>query len=143
MATKKMQDGGPADAMQKAMGQKPVSTKKTMRYVRKKGSGYIPPSESNKLDTSKWAEKQASPNAKKMQKGGMTSQQLKKSGQAQKRMGAAAKLEGQSMKSIGQAMKVAGMRKKAEGTYEKNNGKYTSPTGRTKYAKGGTKTSKK
>ena len=43
MATKmKMQDGGPIDAMKKAMGQKPVSTKKTMKYVRKNGSGYIP-----------------------------------------------------------------------------------------------------
>ena len=40
---KKYQDGGPADAMLKAMGQKPTSTKKTMKYVRKKGSGYIPP----------------------------------------------------------------------------------------------------
>jgi hypothetical protein len=44
MATKKkMQDGGPADAMLKAMGQKPTSTKKTLKYVRKHGSGYIPP----------------------------------------------------------------------------------------------------
>ena len=69
-SVKKYQDGGPVAAMQKAMGQKPVSTKKTMKYVRKKGSGYIPPTESNKPDTSKWAEKQASPNAKKMQDGG-------------------------------------------------------------------------
>jgi len=40
---KKYQDGGPADAMLKAMGKKPVSTKKTMKYVKKHGSGYIPP----------------------------------------------------------------------------------------------------
>jgi hypothetical protein len=66
------QKGGPVEAMQKAMGQKPVSTRKTMKYVRKKGSGYIPPTESNKPDTSKWAEKYKSPNAKKMQKGGMS-----------------------------------------------------------------------
>ena len=64
------QKGGPVEAMQKAMGQKPVSTRKTMKYVRKKGSGYIPSTESNKPDRSKWAEKYASPNAKRMQKGG-------------------------------------------------------------------------
>jgi hypothetical protein len=64
------QKGGPVEAMQKAMGQKPVSTRKTMKYVRKKGSGYIPSTESNKPDRSKWAEKYKSPNAKKMQKGG-------------------------------------------------------------------------
>lgn len=40
---KKMQDGGPIDAMRKAMGEKPTSTKKTMKYVKKHGSGYIPP----------------------------------------------------------------------------------------------------
>jgi hypothetical protein len=68
--TKKMQDGGPADAMRKAMGQKKPSLKKTLKYVKKNGSGYIPPSESNKPDTSKWEEKYVNPNAKKMQKGG-------------------------------------------------------------------------
>jgi hypothetical protein len=76
-SVKKYQDGGPVAAMQKAMGQKPVSTKKTMKYVRKKGSGYIPSAESNKPDTSKWVEKQASPNAKRMQKGGVTKKLVK------------------------------------------------------------------
>ena len=76
-SVKKYQDGGPVAAMQKAMGQKPVSTKKTMKYVRKKGSGYIPSAESNKPDTSKWVEKQASPNAKRMQKGGATKKLVK------------------------------------------------------------------
>lgn len=48
MATKKKyQSGGPADAMRKAMGQKPTSTKETLKYVRKNGSGYIPPAKSD------------------------------------------------------------------------------------------------
>jgi len=49
MATikKKYQSGGPAEAMQKAMGQKPTSTKETLKYVRKNGSGYIPPVKSD------------------------------------------------------------------------------------------------
>jgi hypothetical protein len=43
----KKQSGGPADAMRKAMGQKPTSTKETLKYVRKNGSGYIPPVKSD------------------------------------------------------------------------------------------------
>lgn len=69
---KKYQDGGPADAMLKAMGQKPTSTKKTMKYVRKKGSGYIPPATGGNPDSSKWSEKYKSPNEQKMQSGGRT-----------------------------------------------------------------------
>ena len=46
----KKQSGGPADAMRKAMGQKPTSTKETLKYVSKHGSGYIPPA---KKDTVK------------------------------------------------------------------------------------------
>ena len=55
MATKKKyQSGGPADAMRKAMGQKPTSTKETLKYVSKNGSGYLPPVKSDTLkDTSK------------------------------------------------------------------------------------------
>ena len=71
---KKMQKGGsvdgPMEARRKIMGEKKPSLKKTLRYVKKNGSGYIPPTESNKPDTSKWAEKYKSPNAKKMQYGG-------------------------------------------------------------------------
>ena len=33
--------------MRKAMGQKPTSTKETLKYVRKNGSGYIPPAKSD------------------------------------------------------------------------------------------------
>jgi hypothetical protein len=40
---KKMQDGGPADAMLKQQGKKVPTTKETMDYVKKHGSGYIPP----------------------------------------------------------------------------------------------------
>lgn len=48
MATKKKyQSGGPADAMRKAMGQKPTSTKETLKYVSKNGSGYLPPVKSD------------------------------------------------------------------------------------------------
>ena len=61
---------GPIEARRKVMGEKEPSLRKTLNYVKKKGSGYIPPTESNKPDTSKWAEKYKSPNAKKMQKGG-------------------------------------------------------------------------
>ncbi len=47
MATKKkMQDGGtPAmvEAMYKAQGKKAPTTKETLKYVKKKGSGYLPP----------------------------------------------------------------------------------------------------
>jgi hypothetical protein len=43
----KKQSGGPADAMRKAMGQKPTSTKETLKYVSKNGSGYIPPVKSD------------------------------------------------------------------------------------------------
>ena len=71
---KKLQKGGsvdgPMEARRKIMGEKKPSLKKTLRYVKKNGSGYIPPTESNKPDTSKWAEKYKSPNAKKMQYGG-------------------------------------------------------------------------
>jgi hypothetical protein len=67
---KKYQDGGPADAMQKAMGQKPTSTKKTMKYARKKSSGYISPATGGNPDSSKWSQKYKSPNAQKMQSGG-------------------------------------------------------------------------
>jgi hypothetical protein len=61
---------GPIEARRKVMGEKKPSLRKTLNYVKKNGSGYIPPTESNKPDTSKWAEKYKSPNAKKMQKGG-------------------------------------------------------------------------
>lgn len=54
----KKQDGGPADAMRKAMGQKPTSTKETLKYVSKHGSGYLPPV---KKDT-------ANPNAQSIKK---------------------------------------------------------------------------
>lgn len=54
----KKQDGGPADAMRKAMGQKPTSTKETLKYVSKHGSGYLPPI---KKDT-------ANPNAQSIKK---------------------------------------------------------------------------
>lgn len=54
----KKQDGGPADAMRRAMGQKPVSTKETLKYVSKHGSGYLPPV---KKDT-------ANPNAQSIKK---------------------------------------------------------------------------
>ena len=70
---KKMQDGGPADAMLKAMGKKPVSTKKTMQYVKKHGSGYKPPVKKgykNLIDDNKWSKETASPNAQKYQAGG-------------------------------------------------------------------------
>jgi hypothetical protein len=55
MATKKKyQSGGPAEAMLKAMGKKPTSTKETLKYVSKNGSGYLPPVKSDTLkDTSK------------------------------------------------------------------------------------------
>lgn len=39
----KMQNGGPIDAMNKAMGRDTGSTKATMRYVKKNGSGYNAP----------------------------------------------------------------------------------------------------
>jgi hypothetical protein len=45
---KKMQDGGPADAMRIQQGQKVPTTKETMNYVRKNGSGYKSPSEGAK-----------------------------------------------------------------------------------------------
>jgi hypothetical protein len=111
-SVKKYQDGGPVAAMQKAMGQKPVSTKKTMKYVRKKGSGYIPPTESNKPDTSKWAEKQASPNAKKMQKGGTNSVVIRK---AKSTDPYPMTLEGLEMKKKGLEMKHNGMQMKLKG----------------------------
>jgi len=44
-----MQDGGPIDAMRKQMGQKKPSLKKTLKYVKKHGSGYNPPSEAPKM----------------------------------------------------------------------------------------------
>lgn len=69
---KKYQDGGPAEAMQKAMGQKPTSTKKTMKYARKHGSGYIPPAKEGNSDSSAWKERYRSPDAKKYQDGGRT-----------------------------------------------------------------------
>jgi hypothetical protein len=47
MATKKkMQKGGAqdmVDAMYKAQGKKAPTTKETLKYVKKKGSGYLPP----------------------------------------------------------------------------------------------------
>ena len=61
---------GPIEARRKVMGEKKPSLRKTLNYVKKNGSGYISPTESNKPDTSKWAEKYKSPNAKKMQNGG-------------------------------------------------------------------------
>lgn len=39
---KKYQEGGPADAMMKQQGKKVPTTKETMDYVRKNGSGYKP-----------------------------------------------------------------------------------------------------
>jgi len=47
-ATKKYQNGGPADAMRIQQGQKVPTTKETMNYVRKNGSGYKSPSEGAK-----------------------------------------------------------------------------------------------
>jgi hypothetical protein len=50
---KKMQKGGPVDgpmeARRKIMGEKKPSLKKTLRYVRKNGSGYIPSSTTKKM----------------------------------------------------------------------------------------------
>ena len=46
MATKKMQKGGASDpikAMYKAKGEKMPTTKETLKYVKKNGSGYLPP----------------------------------------------------------------------------------------------------
>ena len=50
---KKLQKGGPVDgpmeARRKIMGEKKPSLKKTLRYVRKNGSGYIPSSTTKKM----------------------------------------------------------------------------------------------
>jgi hypothetical protein len=46
-ATKKYQNGGPVEAMYKAMGKKEPSLKKTLKYVKKNGSGYIPSNNSS------------------------------------------------------------------------------------------------
>jgi hypothetical protein len=70
---KKMQDGGPADAMLKQQGKKVPTTKETMDYVRKNGSGYKPPVKKgykNLIDDNKWSKETASPNAQKYQAGG-------------------------------------------------------------------------
>lgn len=69
----KYQNGGASDpikAMYKAKGEKMPTTKETLKYVSKNGSGYIPSNKSSKVDTTKWKEKMKAPNAKKYQNGG-------------------------------------------------------------------------
>jgi hypothetical protein len=73
---KKMQDGGPADAMLKAMGKKPVSTKKTMKYVKKHGSGYIPPA-GKKMQSGGTSEGYPGSGGKMMKTGGMVNPNAK------------------------------------------------------------------
>lgn len=97
MATKKMQDGGPVDAMRKAMGQKKPSLKKTLKYVKKHGSGYIP---SEGVSKSK--------GAVKMQDGGLTGAEMKAKGMAMKTKGQSMKAKGQELKRVGDAKKAKG-----------------------------------
>ena len=70
----KYQKGGASDpikAMYKAKGEKMPTTKETLKYVSKNGSGYIPSNKSSKVDTTKWKERPGrTPDAKKYQNGG-------------------------------------------------------------------------
>jgi hypothetical protein len=138
MATKKMQDGGPVDAMRKAMGQKKPSLKKTLKYVKKHGSGYIPstgiskkmqdggPTVSSKgafypNDKCRGEGCPKNPNDPKYKKevAKLSPEQRKKigspSGADMKANGMAMKAKGMEMKAKGQELKRIGDAKKAKG----------------------------
>lgn len=95
---KKYQDGGPADAMQKAMGQKPTSTKKTMKYVKKHGSGYIPPAGKKMQSGGTSGGYPTTGGGKKMKTGGMVNPNAKL--QAGKKAGSKGVMHSLSAKAV-------------------------------------------
>ena len=107
MATKKMQKGGPVDAMhngmRKIMRKINSPLRKTLKHVRDNGSGYKNP-ESSKAPEGFTNGKDTTTSTKKYQTGGATGAQLKKEG-------AAMKAKGMAMKAKGQAQSVEKMEK--------------------------------
>jgi hypothetical protein len=107
MVTKKMQSGGPVEAMHKGMRKimRKVNAplRKTLKHVSKNGSGYKNP-ESDKAPAGFTDSKNTTPSTKKYQTGGTSGAQLKKEG-------AAMKAKGMAMKAKGQAQSVEKMEK--------------------------------